>query len=246
MQLLQTKSFQLATYVKGDENAPKLAIAIPGRLDTKDYAHLRSHVDYLAGKGYFALSFDPPGTWESPGGIELYTTTNILEAINGIIEHFGNRPTVLIGHSRGGSNAMLAGTTNPHVTHFVAIMSHHGPSTVGLPADKQSSTQTTRDLPPGTSRTEERKPFALPYAYFEDQSRYDALPALRTCTKPKLFFYGTKDVLVSEEDVKASYEASAEPKELHALNSEHDYRLHPEIIDEVNQTIGAFLDRTHR
>jgi pimeloyl-ACP methyl ester carboxylesterase len=241
--VIKTKSFELAVYAKGDERAPKLAIVIPGRLDTKDYVHMKSHVDYLASRGYYALSFDPPGSWESPGGIRLYTTSNILQVINELIELYGSRPTLLVGHSRGGSNAMLAGTTNPHVTHFVAIMSHTGPTTVGLPSDENASSPTTRDLPPGTERTSERVPFDLPYSYFADQLQYDSLPALKECAKPKLFFYGTKDVLVSKENVESAYAASAGPKMIHPLETEHDYRLSPAHINEVNTVIGSFLDR---
>lgn len=243
MSLIKTRSFEIAVYTKGDENAARLAIVIPGRLDTKDYVHMTSLVDYLAGKGYYAISFDPPGSWESPGGSELYTTTHTLAAINELIEHFGNRPTALIGHSRGGSHAMLAGVANPHVTHLVAIMSHTGPTTVGLPGDPHDVYETTRDLPPGTSRTEERKPFTLPYSYFEDQQQYDSLSALQTCAKPKLFIYGTGDALVSKASVEKAFELAAEPKELLSLESEHDYRLHPEIIAQVNEAIGEFLER---
>jgi len=241
--MVATKSFTLAVYARGDKQAPKLAIVIPGRLDTKDYIHIKSHVDYLAARGYYALSFDPPGSWESPGGIGTYTTTNTLQAIDELIELHGNRPTLLVGHSRGGSNAMLAGTTNPYVTHFVSIMSHTGPTTVGLPVGHNSSSSTTRDMPPGTERTRERVPFDLPYAYFEDQLQYDSLPALKECTKPKLFFYGTQDVLVSKDNVEAAYEASAKPKTIHPLEAEHDYRLDANRIDEVNKVIGLFLDR---
>ena len=100
MKILKTKNFELAVYEKGDFNSPKLAIAIPGRLDTKDYIHNTSLVDYLASRGYFALSFDPPGTWESPGDMSLYTTTNLIKSVNDLIEFFGNKPTLLAGHSR--------------------------------------------------------------------------------------------------------------------------------------------------
>src|SRR3989338_3016633 len=119
MKIIKTKTFELAVYEKGDSNSPKLAIVIPGRLDTKDYIHNTSLVDYLASRDYFALSFDPPGTWESPGDIELYTTTNYLKAVDELIEHFGTKPTLLAGHSRGGTIAMLAALKNPHVTHFI-------------------------------------------------------------------------------------------------------------------------------
>ncbi len=229
-------------YKQGSDNAKKLAIITPGRLDTKDYVHNTSLVKYLSEKGFLAVSFDPPGTWESPGDISLYTTTNTLKAINELIEYFGNRPTVLLGHSRGGANAMLAGAANQYVTHLVGIMSPHAPTRVDLPKPGEVH-PSYRDLPPGTERTKGKREFLLPYSYFEDQEQYDALDGLRNCTKPKLFFYGTQDDLVPEAEVREAYDGSAEPKEIHAVKSEHDYRLHPEIIEEVNEVIGSFLQK---
>lgn len=132
--LLTTPGFQLAAYIKGDSHSAKLAVVLPGRLDTKDYVHIRSHVDLLSDAGYLALSFDYPGIWESPGGISLYTTTNNLKAIDEIIAYFGDRPALLVGHSNGGTLGMLAGTVNPAVTHFIAVMSGTGgPTKVGMP-----------------------------------------------------------------------------------------------------------------
>jgi len=237
MNLVQTKSFELAVYEQGDPTALKLAVVLPGRLDTKDYAHMHSHVNFLAGKGYLALSFDPPGTWESPGDISLYTPQNYLKAIDEVVEKYGNRPTVLVGHSRGGSMAMLAGINNTYVTHFVAIMSHYGPSE--KPQESSDIHISYRNVPPGTERTKEKKQFNLPMNYFDDSTPYTGL---ETCTKPKLFFLGKKDDQVLPEDVRESYELAAEPKMIHVIDSEHDYRLHPEAVEEVNRTIGEFLD----
>lgn len=239
--IISTKSFELAIYAKGDVASSKLALILPGRLDTKDYVHMRSLVDHLSQRGYYAVSFDPPGTWESPGDSELYTTTNYLIAINELITYFDNRKTVLIGHSRGGSMAMLAGVRNPYVTHFAAIMSHHGPTTTGTVLPGELPKISTRDLPPGTTRTKERKTFTLSADYFQDQLQYDVLEDLKTCVKPKLFVYGTKDELVSARHVKEMYRVAAEPKRLEVLETEHDYRLHPEVIEQVNQTVAEFL-----
>lgn len=245
MELVRTKSFELAVYAKGDPSSPKVAIVIPGRLDTKDYVHNTSLVDHLAGQGYYALSFDPPGTWSSPGSIELYTTTNCMRAVNELIENFGNKPTVLAGHSRGGTIAMLAGPGNPHVTHIIPIFSHYG-----APSDPEpdrivgEALVSYRDLPPGTERTTEQKRFDLPLNYFKDGAQYDALPGLRTYTKPKLFFYGSRDVMNDPEEVKKAFEESAEPKMIHGVDAEHDYRLHPEAVVEINRLIVDFLDST--
>lgn len=240
--VITTPTFQLAAYVKGAADSARLAIVLPGRLDTKDYAHMRSHVDFLSEHGYLALSFDYPGTWESPGDIGLYTTTNNLRAIDELIEYFGSKPTLLMGHSNGGTLAMLAGTVNPAVTHIIAAMSGTGgPTTVGVPKPGEKAVLSLRDLPPGTTRTAAKKEFLLPIGYFDDLAKHDATEALRACTKPKLFFYGTQDVLINPRSIKKTYAVSADPKQLYELDSEHDYRLHPGIIKEVNRITGEFL-----
>lgn len=241
MNLVKTKSFELATYSKGDPDSLKLAIVIPGRLDSKDYAHNTSLVDYLATKGYFALSFDPPGTWESPGGIEIYTTTNYLKVVDELIEYFGNKPTLLAGHSRGGTVAMLAGPKNSHVTAIIAILSSTGaPDAPDKSRIVDGALISYRDVPPGTSKTEEQVRFDLPLQYFTDGQQYDARSGLGMFTKPKLFFYSTEDDANQLE--KVGYESSPEPKTIHPLHTEHDYRYHPEILKEVNDVVGKFID----
>lgn len=243
--IVKTKSFELAVYRKGDANASKLAIVVPGRLDTKDYLHNTSLVDFLAERGYFALSFDPPGTWESPGSIDLYTTTNCLNAVDELIEYFGGKPTLIAGHSRGGTIAMLAGPKNPHITHIVPIFAYYG-----APADPEperivdGAVVSFRDLPPGTEKTKEQKEFRLPLNYFKDGAQYNALDGLKSCTKPKLFFYGEEDDMNEPQYVKEAFEISSEPKIIHGVKSDHDYRYHPEIVAEVNRVIGGFLDTT--
>ena len=243
MEKVKTKSFELAIYAKGDLNSEKLAIIVPGRLDTKDYFHNTSLVDYLSEKGYFALSFDPPGIWESSGKIEIYTTTNCIKAVDELIEHFGNKPSFLAGHSRGGTIAMLAGPKNPNVTHFVSIFSYYGkPSGPKKEKIVNNKVISYRDLPPGKNRTKKQKEFGLPLSYFEDGKQYNALPSLRDCKKPKLFFYGTHDEFTDEEDVRKAYKESSEPKMIYGVNAVHNYRLQPKIVKEINNIIGHFLD----
>jgi predicted alpha/beta-hydrolase family hydrolase len=239
MELVKTKSFELAVSAKGDRDASRLALLLPGRLDTKDYAHMQSHVDALSQKGCYALSFDPPGTWDSPGDISLYTTENYIKAVDELIEYFGNKPTVIMGHSRGGSVAIVAGMNNPYVTHFVAAMSHYRPSE--RPEVSGEFRTSYRDLPPGTEETKERKRFDLPMSYFDDSTKYTGLESSK---KPKLFFLGKQDDIVLPEDVKEAYELSAEPKQLYELNSDHDYRYHPEVMGQVIKITRDFLEKT--
>ena len=244
MKLVKTKSFEIAIYQKGDENSKKLALVLPGKLDTKDYAHMRSHVDFLSERGFLALSFDPPGTWESPGGISLYTMTNYLKAINELIEYFGNLPTFIIGHSRGASMSIVAGLENPHITSFVPIF-----SSLTIEGMKDKSDINTwkklgyqvakRDIPPGGGP--KVKEFKLPFNFYLDQLKYNVSEDLKNSKKPKLFFLGVHDDLATPEVVKELYDLASEPKELYELDSDHDYRLHKHLIEEVNQAVGRFL-----
>lgn len=244
MNIIKTKNFELAIYSKGDPASPRIAIVVPGRLDTKDYIHNTSLVEYLANRGYFALSFDPPGTWDSSGDMELYTTTNCIKAVNELIEHFGNKPTLVAGHSRGGTIAMLMGPQNSHISNIISIFSYYGaPSDPEPERIVDGRLISYRDMPPGTIRTQEQKKFELPLEYFKDGAQYDALEGLKNYTKPKLFFYGTQDTMNDPEDVKEAYEKSAEPKDIYAIVAEHDYRLVPSAITEVNEVIGRFLDK---
>ena len=57
MELIKQLSFELAIYKRGDENAEKLMLCLPGRLDTKDYPNPRGHVHYFSKTGYLAVSF---------------------------------------------------------------------------------------------------------------------------------------------------------------------------------------------
>lgn len=242
MKLVKTKSFRLATINKGNKDAKKLALALPGRLDTKDYACFAEHINFFASKGFFALSFDPPGTWESPGGVELFTTSNYIQAVNELIEYFGNRPTFLMGHSRGGAVTILAGASNPAVTAIAPVMATYGePSPPDPETIKNGIEISYRDFPPGTSKTHEQKVFALPLNYFIDGQKYNVIEPLRKCIKPKLLFYGTNDEFTEPEEVKEVFRSIPDPKIIHELVTNHDYRYYPEIVKEVNKVIGKFL-----
>jgi pimeloyl-ACP methyl ester carboxylesterase len=204
---------------------------------------MRSHTDYLAQNGFYAVSFDPPGTWESPGDISLYTMTNYIQAVNELIAHFGNRPTLLVGHSRGSSIATLIGISNPHVEAFVSVMCSLSPSAYTSLGENITWQQTGyqdeyRDPPGGGPETKHLK---LPYSFYQDQRRYDLKDGLQTCTKPKLFIYGTRDEIATPQKVKSLYDVASSPRQIYELNSDHDYRLHPHLITEVNDAIGSFV-----
>ncbi|MDP2641628.1 MAG: alpha/beta fold hydrolase [Candidatus Yanofskybacteria bacterium] len=242
MNVIKTTSFELAIYARGNEESEQLAVLIPGRLDSKDYINFTSHAEYLANLGFFTVAFDPPGTWDSSGGIELFNTTNYIKAVNELIEYFGNKRTLLLGHSRGGTVGILVGAANPTVIGIITIMASYGDPTPPSQEDIKAGFKVSfRDLPPGDVKTAEQKKFALPLTYFKDGERYNPISALKTCTKPKLLFYGTNDDFTTPERVKEVYDSIPEPKMIHELDSEHDYRYNPKVIREVNETVDQFI-----
>jgi len=241
--IIKTKSFELAVLTRGDEEAQRVAILIPGRLDTKDYANFVSHAEYLAACGFYAIAFDPPGTWESSGDISLYTTTNYLKAIDELIAHFGSKPTLLLGHSRGGTATILA-SVNPVVMGIVLVLSNYSmPSPPDENALRAGFQISYRDLPPGDYETKEQKEFKLPLSYWEDAKQYDPLAVLRSCVKPKLMISSTRDEFSSPQKIQEIYDSVPEPKMLRVIDSNHDYRRHAESIEAVNVAIGEFLKK---
>jgi pimeloyl-ACP methyl ester carboxylesterase len=243
MKIIKTKSFELAALIKGNENSDKLFLLLPGRLDTKDYANFESHLDYFAKMGFLVIAFDPPGTWESPGKIGLFTTTNYIKAVNELIEYFNNRPTLLLGHSRGGAVSILVAKENPNVIGIITVMLNLGVST---PPDSESIKRgykiSYRDFPPGTHKTEKQKEFNLPITYFNDGEKYDPVVALKQLKKPKMILFGDKDEFLSPEEVEKIYQEVPEPKIVKKLESTHNYRYYPEVITEVNELVYRFVN----
>lgn len=149
-----------------------------------------------------------------------------------------------MGHSRGGAVSILAGANNPRVVGFAPIMATYGPADSPDPQDLRSGFKISyRDLPPGDVKTSEQKKFDLPINFFKDSEQYDVIFALKNSKKPKLLFYGTRDEFTTPEKVKEVFESIPEPKMLHELDTDHDYRYRPGIIEEVNEVVGQFLEK---
>jgi len=243
MQILKTGNFEIAANMSGDEQAAKIAILLPGRLDAKDYANFTSHAEYLSQKGFFVIAIDAPGTWDSPGGLSDYSTTTYLKSIHELIGYFGGRPTLLLGHSRGGATAMLA-STNPAVVGLAVVNAAYGMPTPPDPERMENGALVEyRDLPPGDVRTKEKRRYDLPMAYFEDGGKHNPLAALVSYGGPKLIAHATQDEFTSLSEVKKIFGSLSEPKMFLKVDCTHDYRLYPEVIQTVNEALGEFIDK---
>lgn len=243
MQIITTPTYQIAANIKGAPDATKIAILMPGRLDTKDYANFVSHLDFFASHGFYAVAVDPPYSWDSPGNLSNYSTTNYLKAINELIDYFGNRPTLLLGHSRGGATAMLA-STNPAVIGLALVNAAYGPPSAPEPEKIiDGSLIESRDIPPGDIRTKEQRKFRLPLNYFEDGAKHNPRDVLKNFKGPKLLVHANKDEFTGLELIKPIYDEVSEPKMFLEIDCTHDYRLYPEVINKVEDTLEKFVKR---
>ena len=141
--------------------------------------------------------------------------------------------------------ALFAMARNPSVVAAVAIMPSHVDGAYEGTVDQEWKDEgvwiNMRDLPPGGGQKIKR--FNLPYSFFEDQITHNVTDELALCVKPKLFIYGNRDSGSTPERVKTIYERAAGPKEIVELDSDHNYRHHPQLIDEVNRITDDFLRR---
>lgn len=242
MRLIQTKNYTIAANEYGEFRSKKLCILLPGRLDTKDYINFVSHGELLSKKGYYVVAIDPPFTWDSPGDINNYCTSEYLRAVNELISEMGDRKTLLLGHSRGGATAMLA-SENPNVEAVILVNAAYGyPSPPTEDEIVDGYLPEFRDLPPGDKRTDEKIEFKLPINYFIDGSKYNPADTLKKFQGPKLLFHSTDDEFSSVASVRKVYEELSGPKMFIEIAKTHDYRLYPEVIKEVNSVLNKFID----
>ena len=241
MKLIQTNNFKIAINDFGDPIAQKLCILMPGRLDTKDYVNFVSHGKFLASLGYYVIAMDPPYSWDSPGDLDNYSTTNYIQSIHELIEYFSDRQTLLIGHSRGGATAMLA-STKPKVEAIVLINAAYGPPTPPDPTQLvDGSLFESRDISPGDKKTKNQKLFLLPMSYFQDGAKYNPIDALRKFSGAKFIIHATQDEFCDLKEVHDIYESIIDPKMFLKIDCSHDYRLFPEVINTINQHLAIFI-----
>ncbi len=232
---------------KPSGSAEKLAVLLSGKLDSKDYAHLFALAEKLSELGFFALRFDPTGTWESEGEIKDFTVSQYLRDVKAAIDYAENErekfgEIVLLGHSLGGMVAIIYGAQDRRISAVAAIM----PPEATMRSEESEKrwrergfSISKRDLPrdPGQKRI-----FSVPYSYYEDARKYSALASAPNFKNPLLLITGELDDIVLPERVQKIYEAANEPKKFVMLKDiEHNYRLHDGEINVVNNAVADFL-----
>lgn len=246
-----TKKRKLAAVIHDSTGmkAKKLALLLPGFLDSKDYAHLVRLGDDLASEGFISVRFDPTGTWESEGETVFYTTSQYLRDIQAVVDFMMGKAAfekiAIVGHSLGGRMGILYGAAEKSVSAVVDIMG--SASFVSLKTFEDSVIKwgrerikvSVRDLP---NNKDEKREFRVPYSFVADAINYDALSVVRKVHKPLLMIAGEEDELVSIEEMRELFEKASKPKEFVIIKGVgHNYRFQDNEIAVVNGQVMDFL-----
>lgn len=222
----------------------KLAIILPGYLDSKDYAHLVDLDFRLQNLGYQTARINPAGVWGAAENISKYSISRCLRDVDDEIKKHGQSDEIiLLGHSLGGMVAMLYAASHENIKTVVAIMSpsvySRGENEEKVAKWQEEGFRTSvRDLP----NEDGTKKFQVPFSFIEDAKKYDVAKSISNFRRSLLLIAGEKDDVVSFDQIQSAYENANEPKKLIIIEGiGHDYRHNQDEIKIVNDKIMDYI-----
>ena len=169
---------------------------------TKDVITTYRSSRLLAQSGYAVLRFDFSGLGSSEGDFSNCNFSTSIEDINAAIhfltEHY-TTPTILIGHSLGGTSSLATAIENDCIKKVITIASPSQPAHV-LHHFGQALTLLEQGIP---SRFEVAGNFyEINPQFVDDVREWDMQSELSKLNKPVLIFSVAHDKLVGEEDAR--------------------------------------------
>lgn len=220
----------------------KLALLLPGYLDSPDYIHLKTFDKRLTELGYVVERLDLGNLWKT-GDVSSYTVSHFLDEIKERVRFYQNQKPeeiVLIGHSRGAFTAIIAGSRVEGIDRVVALCP---PPDIKASVKKwvnQGSRSSKRDLPENPSECRE---FSIPYKYVEDSLKYSAIEEAKTLHKPLMILIAQDDTVVPPELTEQIVDAANNPRVVRLPNMGHDFRYSQTQCDLVMTEIEKFLTK---
>lgn len=219
----------------------KVALLLPGYLDSPDYLHLVTFEKRLKELGYVVERLDLGDLWKT-GNPKNYTVTNFIDQIKRRVDYYKSQnpeEILLLGHSRGAFTAIIAGSCIKEITKIIALCS---PPDIKASARKwlnQGERTSKRDLP---NKPTEYREFSIPYTYVEDSMKYSAVEEVKNLHKPLMIFIALDDEVVPPELTEQIVENANNPHVVRQPNMGHDFR-HSEtecniVMNEIEKFLG--------
>jgi pimeloyl-ACP methyl ester carboxylesterase len=217
----------------------KVALLLPGYLDSPDYLHMRIFEKRLSELGYIVERLDPCHLWET-GDIDNYSITNFINQIRERVEFYEDQnpeEIILVGHSNGAFTAIVAGARIPEVTKIISLCP---------PPDKEGSEHkwvnsarvSKRDLPNDATKFRE---FVIPVSHIKDALKYSAVDDVKKIHKPIMIFIALDDTVVKPEWTEEIVSNANNPYVVRQPNMGHDFRQSEKECNIVMAEIEKFL-----
>jgi len=197
----------------------------------------------LTQNGFGVLRFDFTGLGQSEGEFEdTGFVTNIEDIVYAakFLEEFYASPTLLVGHSLGGTAVLHASAK---------IESVKAVCTIGAPAEAKHILHIV-----GHSREEIEKngearvsiadrPFTIGQKFFSDLEEQSTATVLDTLRKAILIMHSPQDEVVEIENAAVLYKAAHHPKSFISLNGANHLLTNQEDAVYVSSVLGAWVKR---
>lgn len=218
----------------------KLALLLPGYLNSPDYLDMMVFEKRLLKLGYSVERIDPCGLWKT-GNVDTYTVTNYLSTIKKAISKYKNKnleEILVLGHSLGGFVSILAGNRFREITKVVSLCA---PATISKSVFKygvDGFRNSKRDLPENSSKYRE---FNVPKSFVDDGVKYSAIEDVRSLKKPLMILIGMKDTSVLPEITEEIVKVANNPYVVRLKDTGHSFRRSNRETNLVMDEIEKFL-----
>lgn len=210
---------------------------------TKDIAAAARISRGLARQGFAVMRFDFSGLGNSEGDFANTSfSTNvedlILAANQLAITH--QAPSLIIGHSLGGSAVLVAAGHIPSIQAVVTIAAPSDPAHINRHYEQEISKINQE------GQAEVRlggKPFIITKAFLADVSEQKLLAEVAKLKKPLLIFHSPVDEVVDIKHAKLIYQAAKHPKSFISLEAADHLIRGKENSQYVADTIAAWASR---
>jgi len=218
----------------------KLALLLPGYLDSPDYLHMRVIENRLNKIGYTTKRIDPCDLWKT-GEVDEYNLTNYLKNIQDIIDFYKHQnleEVVLVGHSFGGAVAIIAGSRYQEVLKVIALCPAVSFNKSDNKWNENGKRFSKRDLPNDPSKFRE---FNIPMSFVKDRNKYSISDSLKKLNKPLMVLIAMKDDKVLPEEIEIALKNIHNPCVIKMENMGHNFRGSIKEVDIVADKIEKFL-----
>ncbi len=180
---------------------------------------------HLAEAGIATLRFDFPGLGGSAGDFADTTLSGYVRDVIAAATFLANEfqsPSILIGHSMGGSSVLFAASRLPGIELVVTIAAPSVPGRFGQSLQLAREQALERGI--GELRIDNRS-YRLRCDFFEDIERHDVREALDALNSKLLIMHGPSDDTVPYSSAEQLMQWAHPPKFLLTLDARADHLL---------------------